>query len=1221
MATLNGTSGNDVLTGTSGKDSLYGLGGADTLRGGAGDDYLVGGAEADQLYGEADNDWLIGGAGGDTVDGGLGTDMASYFGSDAGVAVTLDETGGASPSGGHAAGDTLSGIENLTGSSHGDRLTGNSKNNALSGEGGADTLRGGGGDDSLTGGAGADALYGGPGTDGANYWNSDAGVTVTLDEAGGASPTGGHAAGDTLSGIENVMGSPHRDVLTGNSKANGLVGSGGDDEIRGGGGNDWLAGDAGADDVHGGEGVDTASYTSSDAGVTVTLDEAGGASPTGGHAAGDTLSGIEVLQGSAHRDVLTGNSKNNGLVGNGGNDELRGGGGSDWLLGGADADHLYGGADNDWLTGGAGGDTVDGGPGTDTAIYLGSDAGVAVTLDETGGASPSGGHAAGDTLSGIENLTGSSHGDRLTGNSKNNALSGEGGADTLRGGGGDDSLTGGAGADALYGGPGTDGANYWNSDAGVTVTLDEAGGASPTGGHAAGDTLSGIENVMGSPHRDVLTGNSKANGLVGSGGDDEIRGGGGNDWLAGDAGADDVHGGEGVDTASYTSSDAGVTVTLDEAGGASPTGGHAAGDTLSGIEVLQGSAHRDVLTGNSKNNGLVGNGGNDELRGGGGSDWLLGGADADHLYGGADNDWLTGGAGGDTVDGGPGTDTAIYLGSDAGVTVTLDETGGASPSGGHAAGDTLSGIENLTGSSHGDRLTGNSKNNALSGEGGADTLRGGGGDDSLTGGAGADALYGGPGTDGANYWNSDAGVTVTLDEAGGASPTGGHAAGDTLSGIENVMGSPHRDVLTGNSKANGLVGSGGDDEIRGGGGNDWLAGDAGADDVHGGEGVDTASYTSSDAGVTVTLDETGGASPTGGHATGDTLSGIEVLQGSAHRDVLTGNSKNNGLVGNGGNDELRGGGGSDWLLGGADADHLYGGADNDWLTGGAGGDTVDGGPGTDTAIYLGSDAGVTVTLDETGGASPSGGHAAGDTLSGIENLTGSSHGDRLTGNSKNNALSGEGGADILRGGGGNDYIEGGPGADDLDGGPDEDTLSYAGSDAGVIVRLSWGTAQTGAGEHLEEDTFRGFENVVGSKHGDALWGDDGSNELSGGGGADRLFGGKGSDTLRGGPGNDSFVFLAADDSPPGAPDVIKDFESGDDRIDLQDLGDVSNWTFAGNEESFTGGVAGEVRYTQRTVSGTAWTDVFVDVSGDGAADLVVQLEGTHALTVNDFLLG
>ena len=45
-----------------------------------------------------------------------------------------------------------------------------------------------------------------------------------------------------------------------------------------------------------------------------------------------------------------------------------------------------------------------------------------------------------------------------------------------------------------------------------------------------------------------------------------------------------------------------------------------------------------------------------------------------------------------------------------------------------------------------------------------------------------------------------------------------------------------------------------------------------------------------------------------------------------------------------------------------------------------------------------------------------------------------------------------------------------------------------------------------------------------------------------------------------------------------------------------------------------------MRYTQQTVSGTAWTDVFVDVNGNGAADLVVRLEGTYDLTANDFLL-
>ena len=103
-----------------------------------------------------------------------------------------------------------------------------------------------------------------------------------------------------------------------------------------------------------------------------------------------------------------------------------------------------------------------------------------------------------------------------------------------------------------------------------------------------------------------------------------------------------------------------------------------------------------------------------------------------------------------------------------------------------------------------------------------------------------------------------------------------------------------------------------------------------------------------------------------------------------------------------------------------------------------------------TASYASSGAGVTVNL-ATGAAS--GGHAEGDTLSGIENLDGSGHADRLTG---------DGGANILRGLGGADTIEGGSGADTIDGGTGVDTASYASSGAGVTVNLATGAASGAA---------------------------------------------------------------------------------------------------------------------------------------------------------------
>ncbi len=292
------------------------------------------------------------------------------------------------------------------------------------------------------------------------------------------------------------------------------------------------------------------------------------------------------------------------------------------------------------------------------------------------------------------------------------------------------------------------------------MTVDLATGAA-AGGHAEGDTLTGIENIFGSHHADSLTGDEGDNYLAGLGGDDTLAGGAGDDRFLGGSGADVLDGGEGHDTATYLSSDAGVTVDL--ATGAA-AGGHAEGDTLTGIENIFGSHHADSLTGDEGNNFLWGGSGNNTLAGGEGDDTLTGGEGHDRF---------SGGSGADVLDGGDGIDVVNYELSDAGVTVDL-ATGAAA--GGHAEGDTLTGIENIWGSHHADSLTGDEGNNALVGFGGADVLDGGEGHDTAT------------------YLSSDAGVTVDLATGAAA---GGHAEGDTLTGIENIWGSHHADSLTG----------------------------------------------------------------------------------------------------------------------------------------------------------------------------------------------------------------------------------------------------------------------------------------------------------------------------------------------------------------------------------------------------------------------------------------
>ena len=126
---------------------------------------------------------------------------------------------------------------------------------------------------------------------------------------------------------------------------------------------------------------------------------------------------------------------------------------------------------------------LEGGAGIDTADYSGSNVGVAVSLDGSGG---HGGDAEGDELSGIEVLLGSAQADTLGGGTAN---------DTLIGGAGDDSLLGSIGADSLEGGAGFDTVDYSSSSAAVTVTLD---GSAGIGGDAQGDQFVSIEGVTGS---------------------------------------------------------------------------------------------------------------------------------------------------------------------------------------------------------------------------------------------------------------------------------------------------------------------------------------------------------------------------------------------------------------------------------------------------------------------------------------------------------------------------------------------------------------------------------------------------------------------------------------------------------------------------------------------------------------------------------------------------
>jgi Ca2+-binding RTX toxin-like protein len=158
MATINGTSGNDIIDARSRTDDLtiYGKAGNDTIYGGKGTDKIYGGGGSDYIYASPLDKLIHGGAGNDTLDFSLYVADASGQGVNARLAggdLGLWPNQNGSPV--YVTG-AIKYVENLIGSNYDDALMGNNAVNKISGGAGDDWIIGWGSGDFLTGGADAD---------------------------------------------------------------------------------------------------------------------------------------------------------------------------------------------------------------------------------------------------------------------------------------------------------------------------------------------------------------------------------------------------------------------------------------------------------------------------------------------------------------------------------------------------------------------------------------------------------------------------------------------------------------------------------------------------------------------------------------------------------------------------------------------------------------------------------------------------------------------------------------------------------------------------------------------------------------------------------------------------------------------------------------------------------------------------------------------------------
>jgi Ca2+-binding RTX toxin-like protein len=319
---------------------------------------------------------------------------------------------------------------------------------------------------------------------------------------------------------------------------------------------------------------------------------------------------------------------------------------------------------------------------------------------------------------------------------------------------------------------------------------------------------------------------------------------------------------------------------------------------FSGVSELDGGGSDDVILGSR---------GADNLRGGDGDDLLLGGQGAD---------WSFGGDSPVTVDLAPGTigDGAAFEADDANHDGTVEGVFGSDQAD-HLTG--TAGNDTLWGFGGDDTIDGLDGADDLDGSDGSDTVSGGNDEDSISGGEGRDALDGGSGADTVRYVEHSAPVRVTLGSSG---PQGAAGEDDSITSFESVTGGSGDDTLVGDGGGNVLDGGPGDDELDGGLGNDWLLG---------GDGLDTVTYASRTASVTVDLNN--GFIPLGGQAGEGDLVVSERIRGGSGDDTITGNRSPNILDGGPGADRLFGVNGDDRLSGDAGRDVVDGGAGEDLL--------------------------------------------------------------------------------------------------------------------------------------------------------------------------------------------------------------------------------------------------------------------------------------------------
>ncbi len=182
-----------------------------------------------------------------------------------------------------------------------------------------------------------------------------------------------------------------------------------------------------------------------------------------------------------------------------------------------------------------------------------------------------------------------------------------------------------------------------------------------------------------------------------------------------------------------------------------------------------------------------------------------------------------------------------------------------------------------------------------------------------------------------------------------------------------------------------------------------------------------------------------------------------------------------------------------------------------------------------------------------------------------------------------------------------------------------DTLNFSGYSQNQRINLNEGSFSDVGGLKGNVSIAAGvtIENAIGGSGNDVIVGNDVSNIIKGGAGNDVIYGDGGPDHLCGGSGNDIFVFSDLNDSPIRSPDIIWDFESGKDKIDLSFFNHSDKGSGFIHFVDHFSGQAGEALLSYDAQNNLS--ELALNIAGSTNPDFLVHIVGQADMTT-DFIV-